>query len=145
MHGKTPENYTLVFYRLEDYNPEKVYTTNAFFFNDLSKLLSCSLSELQFNFNEAIKVYFMMIDSRFAVLQDEICRGEIVVYDMAGFSLKHLSRVSLSTLRIFMKFVQECHPGRLQQIHVLNAPSYLDKVLSVLKPFMKSELLKMVS
>ena len=98
----------------------------------------------QFNFNDAIKVFFMMADCRFATTDEDV-DGEIPIFDMSGYSLKHLTKTVLSSLRIYMKFVQEAHPVRIKQIHVLNSPSYMDKVLTVIKPFIKSEVFKLVS
>lgn len=88
----------------------------------------------------------MMADLRF-VIPDEagMCDGEVPIFDMAGFSLRHVARTVFSSLRVYMKFVQEAHPVRLKAIHVLNCPSYLDKVLTVVKPFIKSEVFKLVS
>ena len=86
----------------------------------------------------------MMADCRFATTDEDV-DGEIPIFDMSGYSLKHLTKTVLSSLRIYMKFVQEAHPVRIKQIHVLNSPSYMDKVLTVIKPFIKSEVFKLVS
>lgn len=71
--------------------------------------------------------------------------GEIPIFDMAGFSLRHLTKLVLSSMRIYMKYTQEAHPVRLKQIHVINCSSYLDRILSIVKPFIKSEVFKLVS
>ncbi|XP_037810373.1 alpha-tocopherol transfer protein isoform X1 [Lucilia sericata] len=117
--GKTPDNYKLLIYRLIDHDADK------------------------FNFTDSIKVFFMMSDCRFAI-NDEPDDGEVPIFDMSGYSLRHLTKTVLSVLRVYMKFVQEAHPVRIRQIHVLNSPSYLDKVLTVIKPFMKSEVFKLI-
>ncbi|KAH8294540.1 hypothetical protein KR044_007736 [Drosophila immigrans] len=119
--GLTPENNKLLFYRLIDFDADK------------------------FNFTASIKMFFMVADCRFATETD--CRlsdGEIPIFDMAGYTLRHLTKTALSSLRVYMKFVQEAHPVRLREIHVLNCPSYLDKVLTVVKPFIKSEVFKLI-
>ncbi|XP_037934959.1 alpha-tocopherol transfer protein-like [Teleopsis dalmanni] len=120
--GLTPQKNKLLFYRLIDYDADK------------------------FDFTTSIKVFFMMADCRFSV-EDEagMANGEVPIFDMAGFSLRHLTKVVFSSLRIYMKFVQEAHPVRLKEIHVLNCPSYLDKVLTVVKPFIKSEVFKLIN
>lgn len=87
----------------------------------------------------------MVADCRFATETDgRLSDGEIPIFDMAGYSLRHLTKTVLSSLRVYMKFVQEAHPVRLKEIHVLNCPSYLDKVLTVVKPFIKSEVFKLI-
>ncbi|XP_055374812.1 alpha-tocopherol transfer protein-like [Condylostylus longicornis] len=119
--GVTPSGNKLLFYRLVDLNPEN------------------------FAFTESIKMFFMFADLRFIVPDPNgISSGEVPIFDMAGFSLKHLTRVVMSSLRVYMKFTQEAHPVRLKEIHVINCPSYLDKVLMIVKPFIKSEVFKLV-
>lgn len=62
---------------------------------------------LQFHFNEAIKLFFMVADVRLAMPDPNgITDGEVPIFDMAGLSLRHLTRVVLSTLRIYMKYTQ---------------------------------------
>lgn len=99
----------------------------------------------QFNFTAAIKVFFMVADCRFATENEErLSDGEIPVFDMAGYTLRHLTKTALGALRVYMKFVQEAHPVRLKEIHVLNCPSYVDKVMAVVKPFIKGEVFKLI-
>lgn len=99
----------------------------------------------QFNFTAGIKVFFMVADCRFATETDgRLSDGEIPIFDMAGYTLRHLTKTVLSSLRVYMKFVQEAHPVRLKEVHVLNCPTYLDKVLTVVKPFIKSEVFKLI-
>lgn len=38
--------------------------------------------------------------------QNGLTDGEIPVFDMAGFSLRHLTKVVLSSLRCYMKYTQ---------------------------------------
>lgn len=100
---------------------------------------------LQFNFTASIKVFFMVADCRFATeTEGRLSDGEIPIFDMAGYTLRHLTKTALTALRVYMKFVQEAHPVRLKEIHVLNCPSFLDKVLTVVKPFIKSEVFKLI-
>lgn len=42
-------------------------------------------------------------------------------------------------------FFQDCHPVRLKGVHVLNTASFMDKVLTLIKPLMQSELVKLVN
>ena len=39
-------------------------------------------------------------------LPNRIHEGDIPIYDMSGYSLKHLTKITLSTLRCYMKFTQ---------------------------------------
>lgn len=49
-----------------------------------------------------------------------------------------------SNIKIVM-ILQEAHPIRLKQIHVLNIPSFLDRCLALVRPFMKSEVASLVN
>lgn len=118
----TPEGNKVLYYRLIDFDPDK------------------------YHFNDVIRVFFMFADVRFNTPDPAgMSEGEIPIFDMKGFTLKHLTKVVLSTLRIYMKFTQEAHPIRLKAIHVVNCPSYLDKVITVIKPFLRSEVFKMIN
>uniref|UniRef100_A0A336LQI6 CSON012290 protein n=1 Tax=Culicoides sonorensis TaxID=179676 RepID=A0A336LQI6_CULSO len=113
----TPKNnYRMIFYRLRDTN------------------------EAKFDFTEAIKVFFMVADTRFA-MDDTISSGDVPVFDMKGFSIKHMAKVfkAWSVLRIYMNFTQNAFPVRLKQIHIVNVSPFIDKILSYMKPLMKKE------
>lgn len=75
---------------------------------------------------------------------DEIADGEIPIFDMAGVTWKHLTKVILSTLKIGMKYAQEAHCIRLKQIHVINCSPMLEKIMFLVKPFVKTEFYEML-
>lgn len=57
----------------------------------------------------------------------------------------HLTRVNLGSIKKFFAYLQDGVPGKLRAIHVLNVVYFFDKILSMIKPFMKAEILKCVS
>lgn len=71
--------------------------------------------------------------------------GLICLFDMNNVGLSHLLRVKIGTIRKFFHYLQEGLPAKLKAIHVLNAVSFFDKVLYIIKPFMNAEILNMVS
>jgi len=93
-------------------------------------------------FNDGVKLLIMAMDACFKV--DGTCPGYIILFDMRGVRLSHLTRLSISSLRKFFTFIQEGLPIRLKGIHVLNTQSIIDKIMMLIKPFMKKELLSMV-
>lgn len=124
----------------------------------------------QFNFTDTIRMFFMVSDIRLITPDPNgiITEGEIPIFDMRGFSLKHLTKVVLSSLRIYLKYtqvykwllkkkkqkiinfpkliiLQEAHPIRLREIHIINCSSFIDRILTILKPFLKGEVIKLVS
>lgn len=76
----TPEGYQVLMYRLSDSDPQKL------FFNDL------------------MKTFFLFNDIRLS--EDGLSPGYIVIFDMKGVSLGHLTRVNLSAIRKFMSYIQ---------------------------------------
>lgn len=43
-----------------------------------------------------------------------------------------------------MVYFQEAHPVRLRTVHVINCSPMLDRIMTVLRPFMKKEVSKLV-
>ncbi|XP_046980030.1 retinol-binding protein pinta-like [Schistocerca americana] len=114
----TPEGYRVMLYRLV--NP------------DASRL----------HFGTAVKAFCMYNDMQLS--EDGLVPGYVVVFDMAGVHLGHLARVSLAVVRKFMIYIQDCHPVRLKGVHVINTVGFIDKVLALVKPFLKSEIIKLL-
>lgn len=50
----------------------------------------------------------------------------------------------MSSVKKYMQYVQEALPAKLKAIHVMNTASFFDKILFLLKPFIKADILEMV-
>lgn len=87
----------------------------------------------------------MMFDTRFYDydVDNEIADGEIVIMDLKGLSFRHFLKVvgCITTARFYLKYLQEASPIRIIQINIVNPSSIVDRIFSLLKPFMKKELL----
>lgn len=113
---RTPkENYKVTIFRLIDNDPEKI------------------------NFNDVIKAFFMAADTRLVTMDEVWSAGEVAIFDMTNITLRHFTKIVLSTLRLFMKYSQEMHPVIIQQIHIVNCCSMVNRVLMVIRPFLKAE------
>ncbi|CAO1416038.1 unnamed protein product [Diamesa tonsa] len=77
-------------------------------------------------------------------LPNRIHEGDIPIYDMSGYSLKHLTKITLSTMRSYMKFTQEAMPVKLKQIHLINVSPLTNKFLTLARPFINSEVREML-
>lgn len=84
----------------------------------------------------------MVADYRFSKPDDDlplqVNDGDVPVFDMTGFSYRHLTKLSFFTLRTYMRFTQEAFPTRLKNIHLINVSPVVSKVLTILRPFMKA-------
>lgn len=114
----TPENFKCCILRLIDYNSDK------------------------FVFNDVIKGFFMVADVRLVSPDpdpENLADGEVPIFDMKGATVWHILKVTLSTLRLYFKYVQEAHPVRVQQIHVYNCTPLINRIMSLIKPLLKPE------
>lgn len=113
-----PNGNVIIFHRLSDTKPSK------------------------YMFNDGIKLLLMTMD---ASLYTEGCMpGYIFLFDMNGVSMGHLMRLSVNSIRKFFEYIQEANPVRLKAIHIVNTVWFIDKILALAKPFMKSELLEIL-
>lgn len=97
----------------------------------------------QYVFNDGIKLLLMAIDM--GLYTNGCSEGYIFLFDMAGMRLGHLTKLSINSIRRFFEYLQEAMPMRLKGIHVLNAVWFMDKVLALIRPFMKQELYESVN
>ncbi|KAH8287669.1 hypothetical protein KR054_011340 [Drosophila jambulina] len=131
--GLTPEGNKLLFFRMADQDPS---TRNSV---------------------EESKIFFMLSDARFTrpdvevdpgkeyVLNEaDIASGDVQIVDIEGYTLRHLAYISIFVLRVYMKFLQEAYPCRLKAMHVINCPSFLDKLVSMMSPFLREEVRNMI-
>lgn len=118
----TPENYKVIILR---------------FIND-------DFDHIQFN--DVIKAFFMMSDVRL-ITPDFKCLtdGEIPIFDMERVSYRHLTKIVLSTLRLYLKYTQEAHPVRVRSIHIVNCSPIIDKIIYLIKPFVRTENFNMIN
>ncbi|XP_050353395.1 uncharacterized protein LOC126775467 [Nymphalis io] len=115
----SPEGHHILLYRLAD--------------TDYSKL----------NFADAVRVFCMFNDIKLS--EDRLSEGYIVIFDMKGCSLGHLTRVTLPALRAFMHYIQNAHPCRLKKIHVVHTVSFINQVMCLVKPLIHSNLLNLLN
>ncbi|XP_022129820.1 retinaldehyde-binding protein 1 [Pieris rapae] len=95
-----------------------------------------------FVFSAAVKATLMVID--LWQYEEGTWPGFCMVIDFEGMSLGHLARIDLQSLQQFLYYLQETMLVRLKGMHFVNAPSWVDKLLMMMKPFMKKELMEML-
>lgn len=121
MPKATAENHRISVFRLVDPDPEK------YVYLDVCRLV------------------VTMLDVRFVTPDgnDDLSNGEIGVIDMSGFGFKHFlkSASSLSVMRNYLKYVQEAAPLKMIQNHFINCSPMMDKFMSLMRPFMKKEVM----
>ncbi|KAJ3651834.1 hypothetical protein Zmor_017842 [Zophobas morio] len=111
---KTPEGYTIMFIKIIDVTPSSLNTEAQLKMFDMT----CMLHLHQYGTSD----------------------GYVVVFDMEGTSFGHLFHISPLALKKFLHYVQEGIPARLKRLHYVNIVPFMDKVLALIKPFVKKEL-----
>ena len=118
MPRNSPENHKITVFRLVDHDPEK------YVYLDICRLV------------------LTMMDVRFSIAdKNELIDGEVGVVDMTGFGLKHLwkSAASMSTAKIYMKYIQEAAPFKIVKNHFVNCSPMTARFMGFIKPLMKKE------
>uniref|UniRef100_A0A336M194 CSON010066 protein n=1 Tax=Culicoides sonorensis TaxID=179676 RepID=A0A336M194_CULSO len=85
----------------------------------------------------AIKAFLMVIDSCLNAHGPR--SGLIFIYDAKNVHYGHIRRMKLKSIKIFCNYVQESLPGKLAEIHIINAPFYFETIMALVRPFMKSD------
>ncbi|XP_063368817.1 uncharacterized protein LOC134657193 [Cydia amplana] len=67
-----------------------------------------------------------------------------IIFHMRTFSLQHLAKMHLHSVQQFMYYLQEAMLVRVTGIHFMNTPAFMDRVLMLIKPFMKKTLLEVL-
>lgn len=111
----SPDGYRLLVYRLRHTDPSKVH------------------------FGEATKGFCMFNDVQ--ISEDGPINGYVVIFDMKGVRLGHLAKVQFGPLRTFMNYIQEAHPVRLKKIYIVHTASFINQIMALVRPLIKSELL----
>uniref|UniRef100_A0A1B6LYR8 CRAL-TRIO domain-containing protein n=2 Tax=Graphocephala atropunctata TaxID=36148 RepID=A0A1B6LYR8_9HEMI len=84
------------------------------------------------------KLIFMKADIR--MVEESLIAGDVFVFDVGHLSLAHIAKLATPLIKSALYCAQEAYPQRLKEIHMLNAPPYVDKVVNVYKMFMKEKI-----
>ena len=115
---ETPDGSTIFFVKLTDTTPDK------YIFVDQCR-------------------YFDMI-SMLHLYQKGTSKGHLIVFDMKGISFPHLAKLGPITMKKLLFYLQDALPVRLKGLHFVNIVPFMDKILALMRPFMKKELMDVV-
>ncbi|XP_045453970.1 uncharacterized protein LOC123663324 [Melitaea cinxia] len=95
-----------------------------------------------FNFSDVVRLVGMVFD--LYQYAEGTWPGLVAVIDMDFASMGHIARIDLSTLKQLVIFHQECMFTRLKEVHFVNAPYFMDRLMSLVRLFAKKSLLDMI-
>lgn len=93
---------------------------------------------------EVVRLMHATFDARFVMCEGtKLTQGEICICDMKGFSFRHMLKVvrCMSIMSGHLKYSQAAVPTKIVQNHFINCSSFVHRLLSIMKPFMKQELI----
>ncbi|CAH1953521.1 unnamed protein product [Acanthoscelides obtectus] len=94
-----------------------------------------------FDLYAIMKISYMLVD---VTLKNNPPDGLIVIIDMKGMGLMHMTKLKVGAIKKYFQFLQEGFPMKLRVIYVINAVYFMDKIMSIIRVFMKSELVDML-
>ncbi|CAO1407095.1 unnamed protein product [Diamesa tonsa] len=110
----TPDNYSVIYHRIS------------------------STKASNYIHDQACKTFFMTLDS--CIYAQGPRSGLIILFDMKNIGLSHITRPKIQYWKIFFRYLQDALPAKLKEIHILNAVSFFDVLLAMVKPFMKADI-----
>lgn len=106
----------------------------------LCRMLDSDISK--FSFESACKGFQMFLEN--VVNEDPTVAGYVFVPDMSTMSMALVTKSSISSIKKYLMYIQEALPLRMKKIHVINTLSFIDAIMTLVRPFMKKELTDML-
>lgn len=91
-----------------------------------------------FVYSSSSKAQFLTMDA--AVLAEPSAEGYVCLFDMKGVQLSHMWAWGIRLPRKIFKYLQEGLPLRMQRIHFVNTTPLMDRIMKMLRPFIKKEM-----
>ncbi|XP_026279263.1 alpha-tocopherol transfer protein-like isoform X2 [Frankliniella occidentalis] len=112
--NKTPEGYRVIVQALRDPDPTV------------------------FVYSSSSKAQFLTMDA--VVRAEPTAPGYVCVFDMNAVQMSHMWAWGIRLPRKVFRYLQEGLPLRMQRIHFLNTTPLMDRVMRMLRPFIRKEL-----
>lgn len=96
----------------------------------------------KFTYINITRLILALLDCRLAYCdENELINGEISLVDVKGFSFRHFTKIvpHLGIMKTYMNYVQEAAPVRIVQSHFINCSPIMNKLMSLVKPFLRKE------
>ncbi|XP_018328062.1 alpha-tocopherol transfer protein-like [Agrilus planipennis] len=111
----TPEGYRVLFAKLMDSDPDNYIFSDACKGFDMSTMLH--------------------------LIQEGTDNGQIILFDMKGLTFGHVTKLGIVTMKKMLYYLQDALPVRLKGLHFINVVPFMDKIMALMRPFMRKELL----
>ncbi|KAK9507039.1 hypothetical protein O3M35_008869 [Rhynocoris fuscipes] len=110
------------------------------------RLILCKLNDTDpAKFNYPICAKWLMMSCIHAIWERGTQHGYMIVYDATGFTMSHLFKCSLSTIKNYINYGKNASPIRVVKIAFINTSPVIKKMISLVKPFLSKDLINMMS
>ncbi|KAM3968004.1 clavesin-2 [Aphomia sociella] len=93
-------------------------------------------------YSDLVRAFVMIID--LWQYEEGTVPGIVIIVNMERVTLNHITSIDLTVAQEFFYFLQEAMFIRLKEFHFINAPSFMDKMLTMMKPILKKEMLDLL-
>lgn len=73
-------------------------------------------------------------------MEQGVSDGHVIAIDLTGVQLGHVARLGIFSLKNMLYYLQEAMPFRLKGLHFFNIVPFVDKIVFLMRPFMKKKL-----
>uniref|UniRef100_A0A161ME35 Alpha-tocopherol transfer protein n=1 Tax=Triatoma infestans TaxID=30076 RepID=A0A161ME35_TRIIF len=110
------------------------------------RVIVCKLNDTDVaKFNYPICVKWLAMSCIHAIWERGTQNGYVIVYDAAGFTMSHLFKCPLSTVKNYINYGKNASPIRVLKVVFINTSPVVKKLLTLVKPFLSKELINMMS
>ncbi|XP_053674001.1 alpha-tocopherol transfer protein-like [Anopheles nili] len=106
-----------------------------------TRLLTSDASE--FNHPQILKLITMCLD--LWVKMEGNANGHIMLTDMQGMHMGHMTKMNMAAVKKHMFYVQEALPIRLKQLHMINVVPFMSRLMFLVRPFMRKDVQEMIN
>ncbi|XP_055622789.1 uncharacterized protein LOC129766292 [Toxorhynchites rutilus septentrionalis] len=100
------------------------------------RLINTDVTEFTFEYT----LKFLLSSADLIQREHGAVYGYRFIIDMEGVTMGHVTKLTISIVKKFLHYLQEAMPVRLKGIHLINVVPFIDKIMMLVKPFMKKEL-----
>lgn len=83
---------------------------------------------------------FSWLFADYRLVHDTTVAGEVFVFNAHNFTPIHATKFLTAITRKTISLAQTTYPFRIREVHIVNAPAYLDALISMVKVLLKEKL-----
>ncbi|XP_070151922.1 alpha-tocopherol transfer protein-like [Polyergus mexicanus] len=125
--------------RLMGFYEFEVFRGKSAFYIDVSRVQMCAKMLPLIFIRE--KYICMIIETR---LEEYIVNSDVFIYNCTNLTLGHILKYTLPVLKK-IDTILEAYGTRIKAIYIINAPSFIDVLITMSKSVMKAKLIKRVN